>query len=149
MDIRSLHFDHLITFQVRDKKENWLEGIKILEDFPLNHEVYQNGPVFFSYEEEKDNEGLFTYYLPINDAVEFEEGITDFEYIHQFSIEKAILMRQAQEEADFSTAIQKIKSYAATENIAVDNSFICVLLDVYGEYLIDLYVPLKEWSEVK
>lgn len=44
MEIRGLHFYHLIMFRVRDQKENWLEGIKVMEDFPLNHEVYKNGP---------------------------------------------------------------------------------------------------------
>ena len=34
MEIRGLHFDHLITFRVKDQKENWLEGIKVMEDFP-------------------------------------------------------------------------------------------------------------------
>ncbi|MDM5333146.1 biotin carboxylase [Ureibacillus composti] len=149
MEIRSLQFDHLITFRIRDKKENWLEGIKVMEDFPLNHEVYKNGPVFFSFEVEEGDEGLFTFYLPINEAVEFDEGITDFAYLEQFKLEKSLLLRQAQEEVDFKTAIQKIKDYAQAQNLPTDDSFVCVLLEVYGEYMIDLYVPLKERSEVR
>lgn len=149
MEIRNLHFDHLITYRISDKKANWLEGVKVLEDFPLNHEVYKNGPVFFSFEQENEDEGFFTYYMPINVEVEFEEGITDFSYLNQFKVEKALLLRQAQKVADFSTAYQKMKDYAEAEKLTVEDSYICVLLEVYGEYIIDLYVPLKEWSEVQ
>lgn len=149
MEIRGLHFDHLITFRVRDQKENWLEGIKVMEDFPLNHEVYKNGPVFFSFEEEEAGEGLFTYYMPINTEIEFEEGITDFAYLNQYQLKQSLLLRHAQEEFDFRTAYEKVKAYAAAENLSVEDSYICVLLNVYGEYIIDLYVPLKEWSEVQ
>lgn len=149
MEIRGLHFDHLITFRVRDQKENWLEGIKVMEDFPLNHEVYKNGPVFFSFEEEEAGEGLFTYYMPINTEIEFEEGTTDFAYLNQYQLKQSLLLRQAQEESDFSTAYEKVKAYAAAGNLSVEDSYICVLLNIYGEYIIDLYVPLKEWSEVQ
>lgn len=150
MEIRSLQFDHLITFQMRDVKENWLEGVKVIEDFPLNHEIYKNGPVFFSFEADSTgNEGLFTYYLPINEAVEFDEDVTDFAYLNQFRLDRALLLRQAQEEVDFSAAYEKIQDYAKGQNLPTEDSFICVLLEVYGEYMIDLYVPLKDRSVVQ
>ncbi len=151
METRSLQFDHLITFQMRDVKENWLEGVKLLEDFPLNHEIYKNGPVFFSYEADsnQENEGIFTYYLPINEEVEFEEDVTDFAYLNQFRLERALLLRQAQDEVDFNAAYNKIQTYAKAQNLPTEDSFICVLLEVYGEYMIDLYVPLKDRSGVQ
>lgn len=150
MEIRSFHFDHLITFQGRDVKENWLEGVKLMEDFPLNHEVYKNGPVFFTFEADSANpgEGVFTYFLPINCEIAFERE-TSFQYVHQFHIEKSLLYRQAHQEVDFSTAYQKVKDYANERALAIEDTFICVLLEVYGEYMIDLYVPIKERSEVR
>lgn len=151
MEIRSLQFDHLITFRMRDVKENWLEGVKVMEDFPLNHEIYKNGPVFFSFEADSSegNEGLFTYYLPINEAVEFDEDVTEFAYFNQFRLERALLLRQAEEEVNFSAAYKKIQDYAKGQNLPTEDSFICVLLEVYGEYMIDLYVPLKDRSVVQ
>lgn len=151
MELRSLQFDHLITFQTKDRRENWLEGVKVMEDFPFNHEVYKNGPVFFSFEADPNqgDEGLFTYYLPINDQVDFEENITDFAYLDTFHLDRSILMRQAQEEVDFRAAYKKIREYAKAQNLTTEDSFVCVLLEVYGEYMIDLYVPLKERSGVQ
>nr|WP_146139667.1 hypothetical protein [Lysinibacillus timonensis] len=66
-----------------------------------------------------------------------------------FRLERSILLRQAQEEADFSAAYKKIKDYAKAQNLLTEDSFVCVLLEVYGEYMIDLYVPLKDWSAVQ
>lgn len=151
MKIRTLQFDHLITFRTRDIKENWLEGVKVMEDFTFNHEIYKNGPVFFSFEADskRGNEGIFTYYLPINEKVEFEEGITDFAYLETFRLGRSLLLRQAHEEVDFNAAQKKIRDYAKKQNIPTDDAFVCVLLEVYGEYMIDLYVPLKERSGVQ
>lgn len=151
MEIRSLQFDHLITFRTRDVKENWLEGIKVMEDFTFNHEIYKNGPVFFSFEADskRGNEGIFTYYLPINEEVEFEENITDFAYLKKFRLGRSLLLRQAHEEVDFNAAYKKIQAYAKGKNIPTEDSFVCMLLEVYGEYMIDLYVPLKERSGVQ
>jgi hypothetical protein len=151
MEIRTLQFDHLITFRTRDIKENWLEGVKVMEDFTFNREIYKNGPVFFSFEADSNQgkEGIFTYYLPINEEVEFEEDITHFAYLETFRLGRSLLLRQAHEEIDFNAAYKKIKDYGKRGNIPTEDSFVCVLLEVYGEYMIDLYVPLKERSGVQ
>jgi hypothetical protein len=71
IEVRSLLFDHLITYETKQLKEDWQDAFLMIEDFPLHHEVYKNGPVFFSFEPERDgaNMGQFTYYLPINAPV--------------------------------------------------------------------------------
>ncbi|RKJ68625.1 biotin carboxylase, partial [Butyricicoccus sp. 1XD8-22] len=52
-------------------------------------------------------------------------------------------------EVDFNAAYNKIQTYAKAQNLPTEDSFICVLLEVYGEYMIDLYVPLKDRSGVQ
>jgi hypothetical protein len=145
--MRPLIFDHLITYKVKQIKEKWQEGIFLMEDFPLNHEVYQNGPVFFSFEAEQQGSdvGTFTYYLPINEAVGLKEG-TDFDVLERLYVEKSLVLRQADEEVDFNVAYQKVKDYAFEHDIAIEETFFCVLLEVYGELIIDLYIPVKEQS---
>lgn len=35
------------------------------------------------------------------------------------------------------------------KNIAIEDIFYCVLLEVYGDIIIDLYVPIKKSGETK
>lgn len=142
---RSLIFDHVITYETFQQKADWQEGISQLEDFPLNYEIYQNGPIFFSFQPEAQHsdKGTFTYYMPINEAVGITDG-PDYGYLERFQVEDALVLRQADEEADFQAALQKVQAYAAEQQLQLEDTFYCVVLFVYGEPIIDLYVPLKE-----
>ena len=56
------------------------------------------------------------------------------------------MLRQADQETDINEAEKKLRQYALKQNIVLDDTVFCVLLDVYGEYIIDLYIPIKERS---
>lgn len=59
-------------------------------------------------------------------------------------IEEALVLRQVDQEVDFHVAYRKVKDHAHHHNISLENTFYCVLLEVYDEYIIDLYVPVKK-----
>lgn len=144
IELCSLIFDNVLTYKVEQKKEDWQEGIFVLEDFTLNKDVYRNGPIFFSFESNlgDDKSGRFTYYLPISSPVVLSDE-TEFSYVERLELERALLLRQADQENGFYHAYDKIKSYAIANQIELDETYYCVLLEVYGEYIIDLYVPVK------
>ena len=144
IEISSLIFDNVITYETEQKKENWQEAIFMLEDFALNKDVYKNGPILFSFEQNIDDvtSGHFTYFMPISGPVGLEEGI-GFSFRDQLFIPNALELRQANQEIDFNAAYEKVQSYAAEHTIELDDKYYCVLLEVYGVYMIDLYVPIK------
>ncbi|TQR21296.1 DUF5085 family protein [Psychrobacillus vulpis] len=144
IELCSLVFDNVLTYKVEQKKEDWQEGIYALEDFTLNKDVYKNGPLFFSFVQSSRDykSGSFTYYLPISSPVTLLDE-TDFSYLDTLVLERALLLRQADQEMDFYSAFEKVKSYANTNQIELDDTYYCVLLEVYGDYIIDLYVPIK------
>jgi len=43
---KSLIFDYVITYQTRQLRTDWHEGILLMEDFTLTKNIYQNGPIF-------------------------------------------------------------------------------------------------------
>ncbi|WP_409295958.1 hypothetical protein V1498_20675 [Peribacillus sp. SCS-26] len=142
---KSLVFDNLLTYRTRQAKADWQDGVFFMEDAPLTTEIYKAGPVFFSCstEDSADSTGDFTYYLPINAEVEMNDQ-SPVEFLETFMVEDALVLRQADAAADFYAAYQRVRDYAAEEGIALMDHYYCVLLDVYGEYIIDLYVPIKE-----
>lgn len=141
---RSLIFNNVLTYKTEQKKENWQEAIFMLEEFTLNKDVYKNGPVFFSFVQNLGDEtsGKFTYYLPINSPVILVDE-SDFTFHENLTIGSALALRQADEKMDFAAAYEEVKAYAITQQIELDTTYYCVLLDVYGDIIIDLYVPIK------
>jgi hypothetical protein len=150
LEIRPLTFDNVLTYSTNDLRTNWQEGIFIMEDITLAEGVYKNGPIFFSVEPQNGEKkfGRFTYYLPINERVHLK-NTTEFQFQERFHIDEALVLRQADQEVDFYAAHRKIKDYAMEENIAIEDTFYCVLLEVYGDIIIDLYVPIKKSGETK
>lgn len=142
---RSLIFDNVIVYETQQLKAEWQEGIFIMEDFPLTQEIYQNGPVFFSVApvENEPKFGHFMYYLPISAPAHLSDE-TDFRFEETFRIDKALVLRQADQAADFYAAYERVKDYASEHRIDLADTYYCVLLEVYDDILIDLYVPIQE-----
>ncbi|MFD1067902.1 DUF5085 family protein [Oceanobacillus locisalsi] len=150
MEKHSLIFDNLLVYETKQLREDWQQGFFLMEDFTLTAGIYKNGPTFFSVtsEENEDEFGHFTYYLPINEPVKLADE-TDFYFQERFYIQEALVMRQADEAVDFHTAYKEIKTYARKNHILLEDTFYCILLEVFDDYIIDLYVPIKDRSDLK
>lgn len=144
----SLVFENVLTYEVEQKKADWQESIYMLEDFALNKDVYRNGPLSFSFEQSPTDEksGRFTYYLPISSPVVLSDD-KDFTFRETLVLDRALLLRQADQEMDFYAVYEKVKTYARAREIELDETYYCVLLEVYGDYIIDLYVPIKRLGD--
>src|SRR5699024_163162 len=125
-------------------------GVFMMEEVPLALDVYKNGPIFFSVRPEKNEEkfGHFTYYLPLNEEVTLEDE-TYFQYQEKFEVKDALVLRQADQTVNFQAAHEKVINYAKKNNIELEETFYCVLIEVYNDLIIDLYVPIKQRGEQK
>lgn len=150
IEMCSLVFENVLTYEVEQKKADWQESIYMLEDFTLNKDVYRNGPLCFSFEQSPTDEksGRFTYYLPISSPVVLSNE-EDFSFQDILVLERALILRQADQEMDFYAAYEKIKSYANARGIKLAEIYYCVLLEVYGDYIIDLYVPVVGQGDIE
>lgn len=148
IELCALMFENLLVYQTEAEKENWQDGIYYLEDLALSKDVYRNGPLFFSYKEKGDSISLaeITYYLPISSPVEVSED-SDFTFQKEFKLDRALLLRQADEKLDIKVAFTEIKSFSNENKMEIEDYFYCVLLNVYGEYIVDLYAPLKSQGD--
>ncbi|SEO94651.1 hypothetical protein SAMN04488134_12012 [Amphibacillus marinus] len=141
---RGMQFDHLLSYQTVLTRDKWQEGIFIMEELAVGEGIYQNGPFFFSVKnnEDESNNGTFTYFMPINGPVAIEEN-SDFCFRERFALEDALVMRQADQLLDFYEAETKLRTYAAEQNISLEATTYVVLLEVYNEIMIDLYIPIQ------
>jgi hypothetical protein len=142
IEMCSLVFNNVLSYDVVQKMEDWQEGITMMEDTIVNKDVYKNGPLFFSFSQ-NPTEGKterFTYYMPINSTVLLPEE-SNFSFQDSLILERALLLRQ--QDIDFYSASETLKNYANGHQIELDKTYYCVLLEVYGEYIADFYVPIK------
>ncbi|MDE5415235.1 hypothetical protein [Alkalihalobacterium chitinilyticum] len=141
---RALQFDNLLVYEKTQLRTDWQEGFFMMEDLLLSGGIYKTGPVIFSVAptEGENSYGHFTYYLPINEAVRLENE-PQFRFEPTFQVEDALVLRQANEEVDFQAAYEKVREYASEQGILLEETFYCVLLEVYGDIIIDLYVPIQ------
>lgn len=144
IETKQLYFSNVLVYKNTMLREDWQEGVVVMENFTLNEEIYRNGPVFFSVKTVKNEPkfGQFEYFLPINEWVEIEEH-PNFRFEPEFEVGEAFVLRQASEEIDFQTAYSKIKDYADSEDIELEDTYYCFLLEVYEDIIIDVYVPKK------
>ncbi|WP_096186927.1 hypothetical protein [Evansella halocellulosilytica] len=141
---RPLQFDNLLVYEKTQLRTDWQEGFFMMEDLLLTEGIYKTGPVFFSVAptEGEKSFGHFTYYLPINEAVRLENE-PDFRFEGTVQVENALVLRQANKEVDFHAAYERVREYASEQGILLEDTFYCVLLEVYGDMMIDLYVPIQ------
>ncbi len=142
MERRPLVFDRVLTYQTEQQKADWQEPIGALETILLDKGVYQNGPIFFTFDGKEGAEtGTFTYYLPVSEPMAIEDS--GFGYMERFHSGDALVMRQAEQEPDFDAAFGKVRMHAEKEGIVLGQNYYCVLIDVYGDIIIDLAVPVE------
>ncbi|WP_079709018.1 hypothetical protein [Paraliobacillus ryukyuensis] len=147
---RGMQFDHLLVYQTVQPKANWQDGIFLLEDMQLTEGIYQNGPIFFSLSPESGEPkfGQFHYYMPINGAVTIDDSNADLQFEQDFTVSEALVMRQADQTLDFYEAEKTLRTYAKEHSITLKDTFYCVLLEVYGDIIIDLYIPIQDEGDV-
>ncbi|MEK4523007.1 DUF5085 family protein [Psychrobacillus sp. FSL W7-1493] len=148
IELCALMFENLLVYKTEGKKESWQEGIYYLDDIALSKDVYRNGPLFFSYKGNDTDQtlGEFTYYLPISSPVEVTED-SDFTFQKDFKLDRALLLRQADEKLDINIAFAEVQAFSNENNLEIEDYFYCILLNVYGEYIVDLYAPLKSQGD--
>ena len=127
IEVRTLKFDHLIVHETTERKTDWQEAFFSMENFTLNEEIYKNGPVFFSVTpDEKMRKSVISHIICRSMRQVRLAEQTDFHYLDRFQIEKALVLRQADEELDFEVAYAKMQTYAADNGIELENTYFCV-----------------------
>ncbi|MBP2099103.1 DUF5085 family protein [Enterococcus rivorum] len=142
---RPLYMKNLISFTKEIHPSDWEKGLTTLEVLELEDGLYQTGPLFFSIKDVPDNEEkAFTFYMPINWTTEFPPELTTVAFIDELSIDEAVLLRQADNEDNFLSARKLIDKYAEEEQLILDEETFVVCIEAYGEYILDIYVPIKD-----
>ncbi|MTD40433.1 hypothetical protein GIX45_17775 [Erwinia sp. CPCC 100877] len=140
---QSFVMNSLVCYPKKLKKSKWWKGFSVLEDSIFDDGIYPIGPMFFIAEENKKEAKYldFCFYLPVNWDVE-PSNKKKMSFVGDLSIKNALHFRQANDEDSFYPSLEKAREYAEKNNIVLEDRFICVYNNFYGESIFDIYLPL-------
>ncbi len=135
---------NLVCFKAVLKEEEWEKGFELLRNLEFLEGMYQNGPLFFSMEQcvNEPKYKNFEFFMPVNVSI---EGLNNdrVDFVEELTVPDAIMMRQADNEDNFSVVQTKLAHEAIKFGFEVENKAYCVCTEIYKEMIIDVYLPLK------
>ncbi|MBP1044993.1 hypothetical protein I6N96_01785 [Enterococcus sp. BWM-S5] len=135
---------NLIRYKTVMKFDEWDKGFDVLRGIEFKEGVYKNGPLFFSMvdEENEPKYKTFEFFMPISYPVDGEQN-EFLDFVDEIEISDTLMMRQADNEADFSSVRNKLEKIAEEHKYQLSNKSFCVCTDIYGEIIIDVYIPIE------
>lgn len=108
----------------------------------LQKGVFMNGPLLL---EGKWSRGFTHILIPTNARVEFVEH-TEFSFEEVLRCEDGIFHRDGEEEFNEEAHYMLLQRVAEDLGVELTDHYYCIVLNVYGGELYDIYAPIK--SEV-
>jgi Domain of unknown function (DUF5085) len=145
----SFAFTNVLTLERTSLKGEWMSPFYDLERIVIGNGIYQDGPIFFSIEpvENEEKFGHFKYYVPLNTPIDLKQDGSEFSFEEEVIVENALFVRHINQEEDLDTVYQRMKRYAEENNIKIATRFYCVCLELYGDYVCDIFVPRIDVGE--
>ena len=141
------HMEHLVTYTDTCKIDDWDEGILNLESIVLDEGLYQTAPIFFTISDQvgEPEYKTFEYFMPISWRAEFQSDLVN--YVEVFELPDTLVLRQADQMDSLDDALKQLESYAKNNNLILGKNKVCLCTELYGEYIIDLFVEIEKGDE--
>lgn len=138
------HMEHLVTYKDTCKSEDWEEGILNLESIILDEDLYQTAPMFFTISDQigEPEYKTFEYFMPISWKAEFQSNLVN--YLEVYELSDTLVIRQADQMDSLDDALNQLKTYAKDNNLILGENKVCLCTELYGEYIIDLFIEIEK-----
>ena len=133
-----MEFQNVIVKDISEKGLS-LQDISEVKLNALYQGVFTTGPILV---EGKWGKGYQKLMIPVNTEIEFKEH-TGFSFLEKLRLDDGIYYRNGEE--DFSELpVRSIMDKIANDlNVHLSDTYYCIILNVYGGKLYDIYVPVK------
>ncbi|MFA9559947.1 DUF5085 family protein [Evansella sp. AB-rgal1] len=121
------------------------DAAKEIRNAIIKNGLYATGPVVYkmSNYDERTNEADFFFYIPVNHPVELKEN-EQFAFMGLWEFTDTLLVRHADLDEDLDESYNILLECADAYHLTLIDSFYHVYLDVYGDGVIDVFVPVEE-----
>lgn len=128
---------HNLLMVSADNKEEIVERAAELRQYIVKCDLFPTGPIIYTVADDKYEVGV-----PINEAVDTLNTGLKFQRLVEFS--NCVYTRIIEEDEDTEKIYQELLAHANEKDRMVENEkFYNIVLDVYGETLLDVYLPIE------
>ncbi|OJG59218.1 hypothetical protein RV07_GL002696 [Enterococcus malodoratus] len=141
MDVVSLEMNNLVYTEVKTVPDNFLTLVSQSEELLFEDGYYKNGPTLIEVKptEFEQEEQTYKFYIPVNEPV--ENGSSQL--IEELKFEQMVRQRVPFDDG-IDVALESMKSALQENEVKYEDKLIMVMTPVYGEYWVDLMIPVTE-----
>lgn len=141
MDVVSLEMNNLVYTEVKTVPDNFLTLVSQSEELLFEDGYYKNGPTLIEVKptEFEQEEQTYKFYIPVNEPV--ENGSSQL--IEELKFEQMVRQRVPFDDG-IDVALESMKSSLQENEVKYEDKLIMVMTPVYGEYWVDLMIPVTE-----
>ena len=141
MDVISLEMNNLVYTEVKTVPDNFLTLVFQSEELLFEDGYYKNGPTLIEMKptEFEQEEQTYKFYIPVNEPV--ENGSS--QVIEELKFEQMVRQRVPFDDV-IDVALESMKSALQKNEVKYEDKLIMVMIPVYGEYWVDLMIPVTE-----
>lgn len=141
MDVVSLEMNNLVYTEVKTVPDNFLGLVFESEELLFEDGYYKNGPTMIEVKptEFEQEEQTYKFYIPVNEPV--ENGSSQL--MEELKFEQMVRERVPFDDG-IDVALESMKSALQENEVKYEDKLIMVMTPVYGEYWVDLMIPVTE-----
>lgn len=140
---KKLSFNNVLCISNSIRNDEITDTANELKRFIISHGLYPTGPLFYQkIQKDQEEESEFRLFMPINTVVQIQ-GNSKLQFISSISFANCIYVRKADSDDPMEESYENIREYARINNKTITEDFYHVILDAYGEQIVDIYAPVE------
>ncbi|MBC9722780.1 MAG: hypothetical protein H9W82_16340 [Lactobacillus sp.] len=141
MDFVSLEMNNLVYTEVKTIPDNFLDLVFQSEELLFEDGYYKNGPTIIEVKptEFEKEEQTYKFYIPVNEPV--ENGSSKM--IEKLEFDQ-IFRQRVPFDNGIEEALNTMKASLQKNDVKYEDKLIMAMTSVYGEYWVDLMIPVME-----
>lgn len=141
MDVVSLEMNNLVYTEVKTVPDNFLTLVSQSEELLFEDGYYKNGPTLIEVKpsEFEQEEQTYKFYISVNEPVENDSS----QLIEKLKFEQMV-RKHVPFDDGIDEALESMKSALQENEVKYEDKLIMVMTPVYGEYWVDLMIPVTE-----
>lgn len=140
-----LVFQNVLSTTFRHEPDQWFVPALEMKQGIIQSELYMTGPFMFKIEDfdEQTSEAAVTLYAPVHAAVQLEENET-YRFEEQFELKDGLMLRHPEVDEPLTDTYGILLAAAEEFGYKVEPMFYHIYLEVFGEGMYDVFLPILE-----
>ncbi|MGM0214468.1 hypothetical protein [Enterococcus sp. AZ109] len=141
IDTISLEMNNLVYTEVKTVPDNFLSLVLQSEELLFEEGYYKNGPTLIEIKptEMELEEQTYKFYIPVNEPVDNGNS----KLVDNLHFDKLLRQRVPFDDG-IDVALESMKAILQENDIQYADKLLMAMIVVYGEYWVDLMIPILE-----